>query len=171
MVDALGSLNGDTVTVESLEVFVQHLVALLVDRSTEDVPQLEHGLRNNLNGVFTAVATNYQGSVMVKDFLLEGGQDVLNDIPIVVGVHHAGAGGIREKFGQQTLDEHTLTVRVNVLVLILAVGVLVNVNGRVGTHNEMFRADCTVANLVNLTVAVVDFLNEWDSGYGGGIHE
>ena len=113
---------------------IENLIALGIDSATEDIPKVEHGFGNNLHTV-TGVTTDEHASIVVEDFVLKGRKNIVNDVPVVIGVGHTAERSVRVQLGKSTLDEDTLAVRVNVGILI--VRVVLGVLRGVGTHNEM----------------------------------
>ena len=162
----LGTLDGDRVPVKGLYVRIEDLIALGVNRTTKDVPEAEYGLRNDFHAV-TAVATDQEASLVVEKFVLEGREDVVDHVPVVVAVADTAERGFGVKLGESPLDEHTFTARVDVSVLV--VGVRSDVVGAVRAHHEMLGGDGTESNLFLTAVAVVHLLQVGDYGDGGAV--
>ena len=167
--DLLGTLDGDGVPVKSLYVRIEDLISLGVNRTTKNVPETEYGLRNDLYTV-TAVTTDEEAPVVVENFVLEGRENVVHHVPVIVAVAHATERSVGVEFGEGSLDEDTLTVRVDVLVLVL-VAVVPGVEGAVGAHHEMLSGHGAEADLFLATVAVVHSLKVGNDRDGGGVDE
>ena len=120
---------------------IQHLVALGIDSAAKLIPKLEYSLGNNLDTI-AGVATHEHATVMVHDFFLDLGQNIVNNVPIVIGIQNGGETGVGIDFGQQTLQKRNL----------------IAVNRIVGTHDGMFSTGATKCNRLFGAVTVVHFL-------------
>jgi len=106
---------------------------------------------------------------MVENFILKGRKDIVNDIPVVIGIRYTTERGVGVEFSKCSLDEDALTMRVDIRILV--VRIVLGVLRGVGTHNEMFSGNRTESNLFLLTITVVVMLEVRNDRDGGTIHK
>ena len=106
---------------------------------------------------------------MIEDFVLKGREDVVNDIPVVIGIRYTTERSVGIILGKKFLDENTLPMGVNVGILIIRI--VSSIFRGIGTHNEMFSGNRTESNLFLLTIAVVVMLEVRNDRHGGTVHE
>ncbi len=167
-VDFLRSLDSDGVTVKGLDVRIENLIARGVDSTTEDILKVEYGLVDDLHAV-TGVTTDEHTAVMVENLVLKGRKDVINHVPVIVGVGHAAERGVWIKLSERSLDEDALAMRVNAGIFV--VRIVLGVLRGVGAHDEMLGRDRAESDLLLLTIAVVIMLKVRDDRHGGAVHE
>lgn len=167
-VNFLRTLHCDRIPVKGFYVAVKDLITLGVSSTSKDVPESKYGLRNDLYAV-AGITTDEQASLVVHNFILQGREDVVHDVPVVVGVADTTEGSLRVEFGKESLEEDTLTIRVNVRILVVLV--VLDVLRTVGTHDEVLRGDSTERNLLLLAVTVVVLLEVRDYRDGSTVGE
>ena len=99
---------------------IQNLEAFAVHGSTENVPQLKRRLGHDLDRV-AAVPTDKQASIVRQNLILELGQDIVHQIPVVIAV----------------ADHREALVRINLCQKTADMGNLIAVHSEVGTHHTM----------------------------------
>ena len=167
-VDFLGSLDCNRIPVEGLNVPVKDLIALGVSSTSKSLPEFKYGLRNHLHAV-ARITPHKEATVMGQNLVLQRREDVLHDVPIVIAIAHAAERSVRVEFGEESLEEDALAVRVNVRVFV--VRVVPGVLRAVGTHDEVLGRYGTEGNLLVLTITVVVLLKVRNDRDGGAVHK
>ena len=147
-------LHRNGIAVQSLDMRIEHLVALTVDCSAEDVPQMVDSLRNDFDRV-TRITTDQQRTIMSHDFILELRQDIIDQIPVVVGIRHHAETHIRIQLGQRPADKSDL----------------VAIDSEVRTHHTMLGADSAKRNRLFFTITAIHFFQIRNCRNSGRIQE
>ena len=119
---------------------IEHLVALTVDCAAEDIPQMIDRLRDDFDRV-ARVATDQQRTIMSHDFILELRQDIIDQIPVIIGVRHHTEAHIGIQLRQRPADESDL----------------VAIDSEVRTHHTMLGTDSAKRNGLFFAIAAIHF--------------
>ena len=127
--------------------WIENLVSLGVRFTTKCVPKRSHRLGNNIKLV-TGIRTNEKSSIVHENFIFERWDDVIHQIPIVIGVTDHAERCVGIDFSEHPPDE----------------GNFVTINSIVGSHNTVFSAYCTHSNLGVRDICIVILVNVGESG-------
>nr|DAO54287.1 MAG TPA: hypothetical protein [Caudoviricetes sp.] len=154
LINSLAPLDRDGITVDGFDMRVKHLIALGVDGAAELVPQVVDGLSNDFDRV-AGIAADEQSAIMVEDLIMQLGQDVIDQVPVIVGIGHDGETGIGVQLGQQATQHRDF----------------IAIHSEVGTHDAMLGRNRAIGNRLMLGIAVIIFLEVGDGRDCGGIQE
>ena len=131
---------------------IQDLVTLGVDGTTEGVPEFLDSLDSGFILV-AGVRADEELTLVGHDLFLQGRDDVLHHIPVVIGVRHHREAGVGVEFSEEALDK----------------GALITIQGEVGTHHGVLGGDGTHTDVVEGAVSVIVLIQVRDGGNGAGL--
>ena len=117
-------------------------------------PQLENGLGNNLNAI-AGVTTHKHTAIVVHNLVSQLRKNIVNDIPVVIGIENCGKTCVWINLGKQSAQESNF----------------VSVNRIVGTHNRMLGTRRAKCDRLFCAIAVIYFLQIRNSRNGCCVQE
>ena len=85
LIHCLAPLRGNAIAIQCLDVWIKNFVTFAVHGTTKNFPQFEHRLGYNLHGV-AAVTANSKTSMVLHHILFNCGENIIDQVPIVIAV-------------------------------------------------------------------------------------